>query len=985
VYQRLKDRELSDFVGLVHDFRNDRKEIYAKMASQIDRLEEFEARNNGLDAIQLERNFLQVSRQIDQLKEEIDEFRFALFDEQESGLSAKELYLTADLNGRSVPLKQEYTQFRFNNLSDFLPKLRDYSEYSLKFVNQDHAWNDRNSFANLNAGDYKQLLQMLEDIQEFHKRIEDKVEKILGHRINLQDCELIYSRRDFIVEMLGILKKPRAYRYFRHMMNYPDSDTNHLWLSNMERVLIECYKGDGPEKHLKAEELGYFQEALQEGLEARENVLKSIRWNMFSREKTMLNSTFQKNKLTMNREGFAKMADRVDNRLNLEHNLTKLRDQKWLADIPETFEKVDFQNWFHVQKLSVKGKLVFSSLRNFKEFLNVQVLSYNELRDRLEELFIVLKEIPEKKAEWFTYLSQSQIGKIIAAPSLAGSLQESLKEDFDALCEFDKLRDSMLQNEIQVLNKIIDDEEVESPEQVEKVFQNSLRLAWIDHLETKYPVLRTVSSRSFHKKVAEMQYKVAEKLEISNDMLLLRARERMYEHVEYNRLNNRVTYRDLHHQVTKKRRIWPARKVINEFHDELFDLMPVWLASPESVSSLFPMEQYFDLVIFDEASQCFVEKGIPAMYRGRQLVIAGDDKQLRPNDLYQVRYEGESNDIPELEVESLLELASKHLMRVPLKGHYRSRSMDLIDFSNRHFYKGKLQTLPEFSIVNSRVPAITYHKIDGVWQKNTNDAEAAYITEMLIKRIRDAKTESVGVVTFNARQQEHIMDYIDKRLMEEGLLWPDDWFVKNIENVQGDEKDIIIFSVGYAPGKNGKMSLQFGSLNAINGENRLNVAITRAREKIHVVSSILPQQLKTERTRNAGPKLFKEYLEYAWEVSEGRFKPMINENTDHSPAWYLKSRLKAYADENFTDATLGEELPFGDLTVKEGNQYIGLILTDDQRYFQSVSAKEAHVYLPLLLNEKNWNFSNFYSREYWQNPDKVHESIHHFINLHRPD
>ena len=533
----------------------------------------------------------------------------------------------------------------------------------------------------------------------------------------------------------------------------------------------------------------------------------------------------------MNREGFAKMADRIDNRLNWSITLPSSRIRKWLTDIPETFEKVDFQNWFHVQKLSVKGKLVFSSLRNFKEFLNVQVLSYNELRDRLEELFIVLREIPEKKAEWQIYLSASQIGKIIAAPSLAGTLRESLKEDFDALCEFDKLRDSMLQNEIQVLNKIIDEEDVENETDVEKLFQNSLRLAWIDHLETKYPVLRTVSSRSFHKKVAEMQNKVAEKLEISNDMLLLRARERMYEHVEYNRLNNRVTYRDLHHQVTKKRRIWPVRKVISEFHDELFDLMPVWLASPESVSSLFPMEQYFDLVIFDEASQCFVEKGIPAMYRGRQLVIAGDDKQLRPNDLYQVRYEGESNDIPELEMESLLELASKHLMRVPLKGHYRSQSMDLIDFSNRHFYKGNLQTLPEYDVVNSRIPAITYHKIEGIWEKNMNSSEAEYITEMLVKRIREGLSGSVGVVTFNARQQEHILDCIDRRLMEEGIHWPEDWFVKNIENVQGDEKDIIIFSVGYAPDKKGKMSLQFGSLNAVNGENRLNVAITRARKR----------------------------------------------------------------------------------------------------------------------------------------------------------
>ena len=373
------------------------------------------------------------------------------------------------------------------------------------------------------------------------------------------------------------------------------------------------------------------------------------------------------------------------------------------------------------------------------------------------------------------------------------------------------------------------------------------------------------------------------------------------------------------------------------------------------------------------------------MFRGRQLVIAGDEKQLRPNDLYQVRYEGESNDIPELEMESLLELASNHLMRVSLKGHYRSRSMDLIDFSNRHFYKGNLQTLPEFSVVNSGIPAIKYHRIDGLWEKNINEAEAIYITDMLVKRIKEGDAASVGVVTFNARQQEYIMDCVDKRLMDEGLRWPENWFIKNIENVQGDEKDVIIFSVGYAPDKKGKMSLQFGSLNAVNGENRLNVAVTRARDKIHVVSSIMPQQLKTDRTRNEGPKLFKQYLEYAWEVSEGRFKPVLSENTDHSPSWYLKSKLISYAAENFREVALVDELPFSDLTVKEGDQYIGLVLTDDQRYFQAASAKAAHVYLPLLLNEKNWSFSNFFSREYWQNRERVYEALNHFVSLHRRD
>ncbi len=983
VYQRLAERQLGNFVGLVHDFRNDRKEIYSKISGQIDRIDEYQSRNNGLDAIQLERNFLQTSRMIDQLKEELEEFRFALFNEQECGRSIKELYLTAHIHAPSVPLKQEYTQFRFDELSEFSRKLNTYSEYLLRFRGTDHIWNDRISFAKLQASELKNMQDILDDIPKFHKRIEDRVEKILGHRVTLQDCELIYSRRDFIVEMLGILKRPRAYRYFRHMMNYPDQDTNHLWLSNIERVMMECYTGDGPEKTLKTEELGHFQESLQQGLEAHENIFKRLQWRLFSREKAFLINTIQKNGLEINRDGFNAMAQRIDNRLNLEHNLTKLRDQKWLGEIPDTYDKVDYQNWFHVQKLSVKAKLVFNSLRNFKEFLNVQVLSYEDLRAKLEELFVVLKEIPEKRAEWLTYLTPSQVGKLVSAPQLANDLSKSLDEDFDALCEYDRLRDSMLNVEIQVIERIVELDEVESAGDVENVFMNSLRLAWIDHIETKYPVLRSVSSRTFHKKVAELQQRVDEKLDISNDMLLLRARERMYEHVEYNRLNNRVTYRDLYHQVTKKRRVWPLRKVISEFQDELFDLMPCWLASPEAVSSLFPMQPFFDLVIFDEASQCFVEKGIPAMYRGRQLVVAGDDKQLRPNDLYQVRFEGETNDILELEIDSLLELSSKHLMQVHLKGHYRSKSLDLIDFSNRHFYNGNLILLPEYQVVNSGIPAIEYHKVDGVWDKNTNDAEAAAISDMLISMIRNKSKKDVGVVTFNARQQEYIQDMLDERLMESGLIWPDHWFVKNIENVQGDEKDIIIFSIGYAPDKKGKMSLQFGSLNAANGENRLNVAVTRAREKVILVSSILPQQLKTEKTKNEGPKLLKKYLEYAWEVSEGKFEPMVKEQKAHPPDWYLKSKLMQFGEESLDDVKLTEELPFSDLTAKHGKQYVGLILTDDERYFQAESIKDRHVYLPRILSDKNWYFTSFFSREYWQNPGKVNEALVHFVNLHK--
>src|SRR5690606_7225768 len=135
---------------------------------------------------------------------------------------------------------------------------------------------------------------------------------------------------------------------------------------------------------------------------------------------------------------------------------------------------------------------------------------------------------------------------------------------------------------------------------LEKLFQNSLRLAWIDHIEAKNPDLRAVSSQKMEKQREELMALVEEKQKLSHDILLLRARERVYENLEYNRLNNRVTYRDLYHQVTKKKKVWPIRKLITDFQHELFNVMPCWMVSPEAASAMFPMSELFDIVIFDE-------------------------------------------------------------------------------------------------------------------------------------------------------------------------------------------------------------------------------------------------------------------------------------------------------------------------------------------------------------------------------------------------
>ena len=514
---------------------------------------------------------------------------------------------------------------------------------------------------------------------------------------------------------------------------------------------------------------------------------------------------------------------------------------------------------------------------------------------------------------------------------------------------------------------------------METVFQNSIRLAWIDHIETKYPILRAVSSMKMDALQDELQLLVKEKQQLSQEILIVRARERVYESLEYNRLNNLVTYRDLQHQVTKKKKVWPIRKLLATFHYELFQLIPCWMTSPESVSAIFPMTELFDLVIFDEASQCFAERGIPAMFRGKQIVVAGDNKQLRPSELYQVRWD-DSSESPDLEVDSLLELSERYLSTTHLQGHYRSKSLELIDFSNRHFYEGRLQLLPDREIINQREPAIEYYSVQGLWENQTNLVEAEAVVAKVVEILQDHPQKEIGVVTFNAPQQMLILDLLEAESLRSGKVIPESLFVKNIENVQGDEKDYIIFSTGYAPDKNGKMFMQFGSLNAAGGENRLNVAVTRAREKIVLITSVSPEQLNVNEVKNEGPKLLRKYLEFARDVFQGKFKPAVTHRVNQSPAWYLSSRLQQWSTERMEEYTFSTNtLPFADINVLQSEEHLGIILTDDARYFSSLSAKDVHAYTPALLTKKNWKYHMVFSRNFWKDREKVENDLMVFV------
>lgn len=229
--------------------------------------------------------------------------------------------------------------------------------------------------------------------------------------------------------------------------------------------------------------------------------------------------------------------------------------------------------------------------------------------------------------------------------------------------------------------------------------------------------------------------------------------------------------------------------------------------------------------------------------------------------------------------------------------------------------------------------------------------EAEEVVKIVFESFLHTPTKSIGVVTFNSKQQDLIEDLIWKKAIDANIILPQAFFVKNIENVQGDERDIIVFSIAYAPDSYGKMQAQFGSLNQQGGENRLNVAVTRAREKMYIVASIVPQQLVVENALNEGPKLFKKFLEYAYFHQHNSISVIESSGHAESLAQLLIKNDQSFSPTKhlFSDVQKGENL----------------VLTDDNQFFTALSIKDFFAYKPLELKSKNWNFERQFSRNFW--------------------
>ncbi|WP_324547179.1 DUF4011 domain-containing protein [Accumulibacter sp.] len=333
----------------------------------------------------------------------------------------------------------------------------------------------------------------------------------------------------------------------------------------------------------------------------------------------------------------------------------------------------------------------------------------------------------------------------------------------------------------------------------------------------------------------------------------------------------------LRHEIHKKKRHLPLRELIRRIPTALTQLTPCLLMSPLSIAQYLTTDaSTFDLVVFDEASQIPVWDAIGAIARGRQVVMVGDPRQLPPTNFFdRAESEFDEEDV-EADLESILdECIGANLPTMNLAWHYRSRHESLIAFSNHRYYGGSLVTFPSPVTTDH---AVSFHHVDqGVYEKGgarINKPEAKALVADLVERLqspgfRESRL-TIGVVTFNAEQQALIEDLLDEERRRDPSIEPhfadaelEPVFVKNLESVQGDERDIVYFSITYGPDHTGVVSMNFGPMNRTGGERRLNVAITRARHELRIFSSLRAEQMNLARTQAIGVRDLKHFLDFA--------------------------------------------------------------------------------------------------------------------------
>jgi very-short-patch-repair endonuclease len=900
------------------------------------------------------------------------------------------------------------------------------------FDSPKHPWACRQSFSSLGI-DYRNLIDSTIDKLLALKKDSDIIllSSIEDQEILVDSLQILKSERGFFNKLNP--KRKKAYQTCERLLEREISDDSselNKLKSTAEQGLElwrECSK-------LPLNEVGFNELKRIRSSEPSEKFDKTLMLmkNALRDFDKLIQYDTRKKDLLLQEDKLQKSWNSAYTAVTELLNLSEVHRRSFNGNSASPLDDIKF-NELRQTLVSSRDETIFSRMHTMRrniELTKQKVEKGLEIFNSISDLSRFLNETYLNKITYDFVCSN-----FVSLNTRLASLRNSLEQDFDGLQEYDRRKSNLDPTHKEVLDLCCT--HLISERGWDEIVEQEFYRYWIKYLEDKHEDLKGNPFRTYldnRNRLAELlalhRKIVVKRITSQISSSIIRPTPALSTNQRYKKHYN--LWSELLDELNKKRHILSIRKLIEKYDSIILRIAPCWLATPEAISSIFPLKgDLFDFVIFDEASQSEVQTSITALYRGKNVVIFGDEKQLPPSQWFIAKDEEGENDDDiadrSLLSESLLALASRVFSYTyDLTWHYRSSYQELIDFSNHAYYDNCLKVVPNLNRVFKPIKWITCK--NGTWENRTNKPEAKLIVEelkhILLENKKNNTKRSVGIITFNAPQQDAIEDEIDSRIesdTEFAQLFseaknPEDMlsdspFVKNIEKVQGDERDVIIISVGYAKElKDGQdmISVSFGALNQVGGENRLNVAVTRARKEIIIVCSFPPNKIKVDE-ENTGSRRLRDYLIYGKAINESNKEEArkILVSLDQDLAEYkndddalpatnevsLENIIRSKLQEcGYTVNTrVGNSSYTLDLAIVHPDnpaKYILGIECDGQAFLSSASTRERDITRQNFLENKGWKVERVWSRNWWRNSEeelnRIHERIEELRRLDKP-
>ncbi|NKB72868.1 MAG: DUF3320 domain-containing protein [Candidatus Latescibacteria bacterium] len=603
-----------------------------------------------------------------------------------------------------------------------------------------------------------------------------------------------------------------------------------------------------------------------------------------------------------------------------------------------------------------------------------------QARDELAQLLSL-----DETQNWGTEEADDALGRMSA--SVQGWKREMplLRE----WCAWQRTRGEAVQANLKPLIEAYENGYVQSPD-LSQVFDRSYAQWWLNAVVDNEPVLADFFSPEHERKIEQFRNLDETYGDLTSKLIQARLAERVPASGRDTIPNSEMGI--LKREIGKKRRHLPVRQLLQKIPNILPRLKPCLLMSPMSVAQYLDANYPpFDLVVFDEASQIPVWDSVGALARGKQAIIVGDPKQLPPTNFFQ-RSDDEDDDDEDMvqDLESILDdCIGAQIPWLSLNWHYRSRHESLIAFSNYHYYDNRLLTFPS---PDTKGMGVVWRYIEeGVYDKGksrTNRAEADAVVGEIVQRLQDPNQQAytIGVVTFSQAQQTLIEDLLDQARLKQPSLdaffgeeATEPVFIKNLENVQGDERDVILFSICYGPDAQGRVSMNFGPMNRDGGERRLNVAITRARREVLVFSTLRADQIDLTRTRAQGVRDLKNFLEYAERgpsaiAETAHYDPDANFDSPFEEAVHKALVAKGWEVHKQVGCS-GYRMDLAVVDPKAPGRYLLGIECDGANYHRAKTARDRDRLRESVLRDLGWEIQRIWSTDWWTNPEKEIQKV----------